>query len=136
MGGACLPKDAIALAHFAKDRLSLANAAIAANEGLPARLARHLSEEYPLKDMVVGILGMAFKPESEDIRHSLSYRLKDALAESARAVLCSDPYVVDPMLEPLEAVLEASDLLVIATPHLIYADLTAKVPIIDVTSEK
>jgi len=133
VGGACLPKDTMALTHFAKANFSLGNAAIATNEGLPSRLARHLADTYPLKDMAVGILGMSFKPESEDTRHSLSYRLRDALTELAQTVYCTDPYVDDPTLEPLEVVLRRSDLVVIATPHLAYADIRVEVPVISLT---
>ena len=68
--------------------------------------------------MTVGILGMAFKAESDDIRSSLSYKLKRILAFKADEVLCTDPYVtVDPGLLPLDEVLAASDLLVIGAPH-------------------
>ena len=43
--------------------------------------------------MTVGILGMAFKGGSDDIRSSLSYKLKRLLAIKAREVLCTDPRV-------------------------------------------
>ena len=56
--------------------------------------------------MTVGILGMAFKGESDDIRSSLSYKLKRLLRFKAERVLCTDPYVsVDPDLTPLDEVL-------------------------------
>ncbi len=59
--------------------------------------------------MTVGILGMAFKGESDDIRSSLSYKLKRILEFRAGDVLCTDPYVtVDDSLLPLEEVLEKS----------------------------
>jgi len=64
-----------------------------------------------------GILGMAFKGGTDDIRSSLSYELKRILSFKARTVLCTDPYVsADAGLRPLEEVLEA-DLLVISAPH-------------------
>ena len=57
--------------------------------------------------MTVGILGMAFKAESDDTRSSLSYKLKRILRFKAGAVLCTDPYVTtDPDLLPLDEVLE------------------------------
>ncbi len=43
--------------------------------------------------MTVGLLGMAFKAESDDARYSLSYKLKKILAIRAKAVLTTDPYV-------------------------------------------
>jgi UDP-N-acetyl-D-mannosaminuronic acid dehydrogenase len=76
---------------------------------------------------------MAFKPESDDIRSSLSYKLKRILRFKARRVLCTDPHVtVDPNLVPLDEVLAESDLLIVATPHKAYAELDVHVPVVDI----
>ena len=83
--------------------------------------------------MTVGILGMAFKGGSDDIRSSLSYKLKRILAFKADKVLCADPYVtVDPNLLPLDEVLAQADLLVIAAPHPEYRDLVTDKPVADI----
>jgi UDP-N-acetyl-D-mannosaminuronic acid dehydrogenase len=66
---------------------------------------------------------MAFKAESDDPRDSLSYKLRKLLALEAREVLCTDPYVADPALVPLERVLAESDILFVATPHAAYRAL-------------
>jgi UDP-N-acetyl-D-mannosaminuronic acid dehydrogenase len=66
---------------------------------------------------------MAFKAESDDPRDSLSYKLRKLLALEARAVLCTDPYVRDPSLVPLERVLAEADVLFVATPHERYRGL-------------
>ena len=71
----------------------------------------------------VGILGMAFKAESDDTRASLSYKLRKLLAWAGARVLCTDPYVVDDRLSPLEEVLAGSDILVIGAPHRPYRAL-------------
>ena len=55
-----------------------------------------IKRAYPLADMTVGILGMAFKPNSDDPRDSLSYKLRKVLLLECRRVLCTDPYVPDP----------------------------------------
>ena len=76
---------------------------------------------------------MAFKGESDDIRSSLSYKLKRILAFKAHAVLCADPYVtVDPNLLPQDEVIAQSDLLVIAAPHPQYRDLVTDKPVADI----
>jgi UDP-N-acetyl-D-mannosaminuronic acid dehydrogenase len=76
---------------------------------------------------------MAFKAESDDIRSSLSYKLKRILEFRAGGVLCTDPYVVvDDTLVPLEDVLEQADVLVIGAPHQAYADLVTDKPVVDV----
>jgi UDP-N-acetyl-D-mannosaminuronic acid dehydrogenase len=83
--------------------------------------------------MTVGILGMAFKGGSDDIRSSLSYKLKRILEFKADEVLTADPYVTaDPRLLPQEEVIARSDLLVIATPHPEYRNLAADKPIADI----
>ena len=63
------------------------------NEGLPLYLVGRLEQRYDLASMTVGILGMAFKAESDDTRSSLSYKLRRILRFKARNVLCTDPYV-------------------------------------------
>ena len=82
--------------------------------------------------MTVGILGMAFKGGSDDIRVSLAYKLKRILAFKAGDVLCTDPYVTDDRLLPLDEVLERADLLVIAAPHPEYRDLVTDKPVADI----
>jgi UDP-N-acetyl-D-mannosaminuronic acid dehydrogenase len=76
---------------------------------------------------------MSFKAESDDMRSSLSYKLKRILRFKAKQVLCHDPHVTaDPELFSLDEVLERSDLLVIGTPHAEYASLNTQKPIVDI----
>jgi UDP-N-acetyl-D-mannosaminuronic acid dehydrogenase len=103
------------------------------NEGLPHLLVQNLKRAYPLADMTVGILGMAFKPNSDDPRASLSYKLRKVLSLECRHVLCTDPYVADPDFVPLATVLEQADLLVVGTPHDDYRGLSCRQPVIDIT---
>src|SRR6201999_441919 len=63
----------------------------------------------------------------------LTSKLKRILAFKAGGVLCTDPYVTtDPALLPLPEVIERSDLLVIATPHPEYRELTTAKPVADI----
>jgi UDP-N-acetyl-D-mannosaminuronic acid dehydrogenase len=84
--------------------------------------------------MTVGVLGMAFKPNNDDSRDSLSYKLRKVLLLECRRVLCSDPFVPDPSLTPLDEVLEQADLLIVGTPHDCYRDLVYRQPVIDITA--
>ena len=131
--GPCLFKDTMQLAAFNHNNFALGHTAMTINEGLPLYLVHRLEQKYDLSSMTVGILGMAFKGESDDIRSSLSYKLKRILEFKADAVLTADPYVTaDPRLLPQEEVIARSDLLVIATPHPQYRGLVTGKPVADI----
>lgn len=121
--GPCLVKDTMQLAAFSHNHFMLGHSAMLVNEGLPSHLIELARKEVDLNQARVGILGMAFKAESDDPRDSLSYKLRKLLALEARQVLCTDPYVQDPSLVPLERVLAESDVLFVATPHAAYRRL-------------
>jgi UDP-N-acetyl-D-mannosaminuronic acid dehydrogenase len=130
--GPCLFKDTMQLAAYNNNNFALGHTAMAINEGMPLYVVHRLEQQFDLKNMTVGILGMAFKGGSDDIRSSLSYKLRRILAFKADRVLCTDPYVQnDPRLVPLERVLDESDLLIIATPHPEYRDLVTDKPVAD-----
>jgi UDP-N-acetyl-D-mannosaminuronic acid dehydrogenase len=130
--GPCLLKDTMQLAAFNNNNFVLGHAAMMVNEGLPLYLVSRLERQYDLSEMTVGILGMSFKAESDDIRSSLSYKLKRILRFKARRVLCTDPYVRNDLdLLPLEEVLAESDLLVVGTPHRCYAGMHTSLPTVD-----
>ncbi len=131
--GPCLFKDTMQLAAYNNNNFPLGHAAMAVNEGLPLHVVYRLEQRFDLPSMTVGILGMAFKAGSDDIRSSLSYKLKRILEFKAGAVLCTDPYVtVDPSLLPLDEVIARSDLLVIGAPHPEYRGLAAGKPAADI----
>jgi UDP-N-acetyl-D-mannosaminuronic acid dehydrogenase len=122
--GPCLRKDTLQLAAFAPNDFPLGHAAMLVNEGLPRHLIELARAQLPLIEKTAGILGMAFKAESDDRRDSLSYKLRKMLLLEARRVLCTDPYVRDPALVPLERVLEESDVIFVGAPHRPYHELT------------
>lgn len=122
--GPCLYKDTAQLAAFNNNNFPLGNASMLVNEGLPLYLVARLEERFDLASMTVGILGMAFKGESDDIRSSLAYKLRRILRFKVGEVRCADPFVtVDPLIEPLDDVLDQADLVIIGAPHKAYAAL-------------
>jgi UDP-N-acetyl-D-mannosaminuronic acid dehydrogenase len=131
--GPCLLKDTMQLGSFNHGSFVLGQAAMMINEGLPYLLVQDIKRSYPLNDMTVGILGMAFKPNSDDPRSSLSYKLRKVLLLECKRVLCTDPYVPDTGLTPLAEVLDQADLLIVGTPHDCYCGLTYRQPVVDIT---
>jgi UDP-N-acetyl-D-mannosaminuronic acid dehydrogenase len=135
--GPCLVKDTMQLSAFARNQFGLGHAALLINEGLVLHVVDDLKRRYDLPKTTVGLLGMAFKAESDDTRASLSYKFKNVLAGQARAVLTTDPFVAtDPELKPLDEVIAKSDLLILCAPHAAYkqADFKGK-PVFDVWGE-
>lgn len=122
--GPCLFKDTMQLAAFNNNTFFLGHSAMLINEGLPNFIVERLKDRYNLRDMTVGILGMAFKGDSDDTRESLSYKLKKILEIEAKQVYTTDPYVKDPALTPLAEVLDGSDILILGAPHRVYKSLS------------
>jgi UDP-N-acetyl-D-mannosaminuronic acid dehydrogenase len=121
--GPCLLKDTMQLAAFTADHFQLGQSAMQVNEGLPAYMVEAMERRYGgLKGKTIGLLGMAFKAESDDIRSSLSYKLRKLLVWSGARVLCTDPYVSDPRLVPLDEVIAEAEILVLGVPHRVYRD--------------
>jgi UDP-N-acetyl-D-mannosaminuronic acid dehydrogenase len=121
--GPCLFKDTMQLSAFHSNSFFLGHAAMLVNEGLPNFLVHQLKDRACLRHRVVGILGMAFKAESDDGRDSLSYKLAKILRTEGAVVLCTDPYVQDTSLCSLEEVLARAETLILACPHREYTKL-------------
>jgi UDP-N-acetyl-D-mannosaminuronic acid dehydrogenase len=94
------------------------------NEGLPAYIVKAMGGRYgSLRGRCIGILGMAFKAESDDLRSSLSYKLRKLLAWEGANVLCTDPHVMDERLVPLDSVLDRAEILILGAPHRAYTGI-------------
>jgi len=132
--GPCLLKDTMQLTAFSNNLFSLGYSAMLINEGLPLYVVSQIEQKYHLHEKIVGILGMAFKADSDDPRTSLSYKLKKLLKLRAKCVLTTDPLVSgDTDLVSLEEVIEQSDLLILAAPHSAYRHLRIRnKPIVDI----
>lgn len=122
--GPCLFKDTMQLAAFSNNSFFIGHAAMLINEGLPNYVVQRLKEKTDLKGKSVGILGMAFKANSDDDRDSLSFKLKRILELEAKKVYCSDPYVKRDYFVSDEELINICDIIILATPHEQYRTLT------------
>ena len=132
--GPCLLKDTMQITAFAENRFTLGHAAVMVNEGLPLYVMGRLEQRFDLTAMTVGVLGMAFKANSDDPRSSLSYKLKRILTGQAARVLCTDPYVTgDPDLIPFDTVVAGRSAHHRRTPSW-FGELRTDKPVVDITN--
>lgn len=127
-GGPCLFKDGFFLVSdlpFA----DLISTSWKINETVPMLLVKRVRERMKLNGKKVALLGLAFKEEIDDIRESLSFKVKKALEREHAKVVLHDPFVKDPAYEiekDLYKALENADLIFIATRHNAYKKLNLK----------
>lgn len=121
--GPCLFKDTMQLSSFSGNSFFLGHSAMLINEGLPDYIVASMKRKYDdLSHKKIGLLGMAFKGDNDDPRESLSYKLKKKLEIEAEEVFCHDPYVPDERLVSMDKIRAEADIIVLATPHSVYAD--------------
>ena len=120
--GPCLLKDTLQLSAFSGNSFFMGHAAMLVNEGLPNFIVSQLRKS-DLREKTVAILGMAFKGDSDDKRESLSYKLRKLLVLEAKDVLCTDPYVADKDLVPLDHAIQRADIIIFGAPHSVYHTL-------------
>jgi len=128
-GGSCLPKDTCAILVFAKNLgldLKLVRATTEVNEEQVDH-ALSLAEKMPqgLEGKTVSVLGLAFKPGTDDIRESRAIKLVEKLIEKGARVKVHDPKALDNARKVLgdkvrystsiEECLDDSDLCILAT---------------------
>ena len=116
--GPCLVKDTLQLMSYSQNRFAMGMAAFQVNEGLAQYVVKEISTRVTLSKSVIGLLGMAFKPGIDDIRSSLSYRVKKNLILKGAEVICADSNVTsDSTLLTIEEVVSRADVLIICTPQ-------------------
>lgn len=102
-GGYCLPKDLRAFMRIAEEHrvdASLLKAIQRINEERVDRLVQKLRQAvWVLKDKTVGLLGLAFKPETDDIREATSIRLIASLLSEEANLRLHDPQAMEGMRE-------------------------------------
>ena len=127
--GPCLFKDTMQLSAFYNNKFFLGQAGMLVNEGLPDFVVSQLVRKMgSLKDKKIAILGMAFKPNNDDTRESLSFKVRKNLEFRMAEVLIHDPYLDT---APLDEVLSQAEGVILGVPHNEYLNLKINVPFVD-----
>ena len=135
-GGSCFPKDVQALSALASDISippKIIDAVIAVNDSQPDCMIKMLeSKVKDLSDKRVLILGLSFKPETDDVRESVSLKLLDLLSDKVLSLTAHDPIAIKnskKLMSPFvnvnyvsdwQAELYNADVVIIATNWTIY----------------
>ncbi len=121
--GPCLLKDTMQLAAFNPNSFMLGHAAMMVNEGLPNFIVDDLRKKHDISKKKIGILGMAFKADIDDVRDSLSFKLGKVLRFHGAKVYYSDEYAKNPDFVTKEELIRESDIIIVAVPHSQYKGL-------------
>ena len=95
-GGSCFPKDSRALKQMARDAgapISIIEAAIASNESRKTRMVKKIIDAAggSVKGQTLAVLGLTYKPGTNDMRESASLVILPALLEAGAAIRAYDP---------------------------------------------
>ena len=129
-GGSCFPKDVLALHKTSKENdydFKILDAVIKVNHEQRVRFYQKIYDHFngDLEGMQVALWGLAFKPETDDIREAPSLYIIDKLLEAGAKVKAYDPEAMDNVkvlygdrvnfCDTMYDTLEASDFLVVVT---------------------
>jgi UDPglucose 6-dehydrogenase len=95
-GGSCLPKDTLALIKTAQDHgtaLRIVEATVAVNDQRKRSMARKLTSALggSLRGKTIAVLGLTFKPNTDDMREAPSIALITALCDMGAKIRAYDP---------------------------------------------
>lgn len=132
--GPCLFKDTMQLASYFDNNFAMGHSAMLVNEGLADFVVEKVAKKFDddLWGRTIGLLGMAFKGDNDDIRESLSFKVKKGLEFRGATVLCADPFVPGDWLHSVDELESRSDILVLCTPHSEYRKLKLSKACIDI----
>ncbi len=128
-GGSCFPKDTLALVHTARDvgaPLRIVEAVVAVNDQRKKQMAERVIAacDGSLAGKTVAVLGVTFKPNTDDMRDSPSLDIIPAMQKAGAKIRAFDPEGMDEARELLDdvqwcdeayATMEGADALVIIT---------------------
>jgi UDPglucose 6-dehydrogenase len=118
LGGSCFPKDTQAIVSFARDlgeELKIVEAAIKVNNERIKRVVSMLKGF--IKEGNVCVLGVAFKPNTDDTRESVALKLIKTLKSEGYIVVAYDPKAItnEAKMVGLDECIRIADVVIIAT---------------------
>ena len=138
-GGSCFPKDVMALSSLSKELSipsKIIDAVIAVNEDQPKQLLKILKEKINnLSDKSVLILGLSFKPDTDDVRESISLKIINLLYNKVSSLTVHDPIAIENTKKSIksslgiryvndwETAVANADIIIIATNWSIYKSI-------------
>ena len=128
--GPCLFKDTMQLSAFSKNQFFLGQSAMLVNEGLPNFLVSCLEQKMKtLKNKKIALLGLSFKPDNDDTRESLSFKIIKELEFKLAHVIVSDVY--DKNTIDYKTALKEADGVILGVPHKEYLSIKPEIPFVD-----
>lgn len=121
--GPCLLKDTMQLSSFYNKNFSLGNAAMNVNEMMPKFIYDDMKKNFKIKNKTIGLLGLTFKGDCDDIRDSLALKLLKYLQKKKMKILFSDEFCEFKGIIKKEEVVKKSDIIIISSPHSVYKKL-------------
>lgn len=99
-GGSCFPKDTLALARTAEEAnvpLSIVNSVVEANETRKRRMVTKIIEamDGDLRNKTIAVLGLAFKPNTDDMREAPSLTIIPRLQDKGALIRAYDPEAME-----------------------------------------
>ncbi|MGD8228593.1 MAG: UDP-glucose/GDP-mannose dehydrogenase family protein [Desulfobacteraceae bacterium] len=113
-GGSCFPKDTRAIAKLAESlgyRFRIVETVIEVNERQHERMVEKMESTLgPLKGKRLGVLGLTFKPNTDDIRESPAVKIVKGLVDKGASVVAFDPAGMEAAKKVLKEVVFAKDM--------------------------
>jgi UDPglucose 6-dehydrogenase len=113
-GGSCFPKDTRSVAHFARsagEPFEIVEAVMRVNDRQRERMVDKIVEalDGELRDRTIGVLGLSFKPETDDMREAPSVDIIQALLERGAHIRAYDPQAMPHAAKVLPAIVPCKD---------------------------
>ncbi len=112
-GGSCFPKDIQALSSLARQRgydFEIINAVQRVNEGQPRRMLEKIAGAVGgIRGRTLGVLGLSFKPNTNDIRESPALTIVQGLLEGGAMVRAYDPAAMEDAKQALQGIIYCQD---------------------------